>query len=616
MGGAIYNEGVISSIAGNFENNTSVLGGGAIMNYGEVRSLEGSFLNNSTQVRGGAIYNGFNGVINIKANNDDVIFRGNSDSTGSNAIYNEAVVNMNPINHNIIFDDKIDGYSTQSSTININSDSQDSKVVFNNEVSNNTVNLRHGVLEFGKSEFDGVENFGNFSNSVNFNYYDGTISLQNGNIQNTNLGNLELFSDMDLKLEGDFENLKLDTFTLDSFKSNDHKINISNILLLSPTTLKSFSLSPIGSISDSELFNSLKNSIEYSGGDVVYSPIFKYITTYDPNTGMLNFIQPEYDNFNPAILLSPIAAQIGGYLHLSRSYQEAFRNMDMYYLLEKNQRLNLKYPSRYASEVLTGGVKGYYNKRHVWFRPYSIFENVPLKNAFRVNNKAYGAFFGAEFEPVKLRRKFNFIFAPYFSYNGSHQTFKQTNGIYQNGGLAGIVGYIYKNNFFMGLTALSGANGCQGNTMYGSEDFSMFLAGAAMKAGYNFDIKEKAIIQPNFLISYSFVQTFDYKTASNVDIKTHPLNAVQIAPGVKFIGNFKNNFQPYICVNMFWNILDKTKFRANDVALPYLSIKPFVLYGAGFRKIIKERFEYYFQALVANGGINGVGLYAGLRYEL
>ena len=82
----------------------------------------------------------------------------------------------------------------------------------------------------------------------------------------------------------------------------------------------------------------------------------------------------------------------------------------------------------------------------------------------------------------------------------------------------------------------------------------------ASKTGYNWELaKGKFIIQPNYLMSYSFVNTFNYTNAAGVRINTNPLNAIQIALGIKLMGNLKNGWQPYLGVNMVWNIIDETK---------------------------------------------------------
>ena len=64
------------------------------------------------------------------------------------------------------------------------------------------------------------------------------------------------------------------------------------------------------------------------------------------------------------------------------------------------------------------------------------------------------------------------------------------------------------------------------------------------------------------------------------------------------------------------NILDDAKFKANDVSLPDLSVKPFIKYGVGVRKTWGERFTGFFQTYITNIGRNGVGLQAGLTWML
>ena len=175
----------------------------------------------------------------------------------------------------------------------------------------------------------------------------------------------------------------------------------------------------------------------------------------------------------------------------------------------------------------------------------------------------------------------------------------------------------YKGGFFSAWTANAGASSAEASTRYGRENFAMFSTGIAQMTGYNFEIFErKFIIQPAFLASYTFVNTFNYKTASNVNINTRPLNALQIEPRIKLIGNFKNYVQPYIAVSVVWNIIDKTKFKANDVYLPDLSIDPFVQYGAGIQKRWGDRATGFFETMLRNGGRNGVALLFGIRISI
>ena len=204
----------------------------------------------------------------------------------------------------------------------------------------------------------------------------------------------------------------------------------------------------------------------------------------------------------------------------------------------------------------------------------------------------------------------------YAGYNGSHQAYDGIS-IYQNGGTLGVVGMAYKGNFFTGLTANSGASVGEAQASFGQDNFTMLMAGIASKSGYNFEMADgRLIIQPNFMMSYSFVNTFDYYNAAGISISSDPLHAIHLEPGLKIIGNLKNGWQPYASVSMIWNIMDNTQFMANQVSLPELSVKPYVKYGVGVRKSWGERFTGFFQTYITNGGRNGVGLQLGLRMML
>ena len=59
--------------------------------------------------------------------------------------------------------------------------------------------------------------------------------------------------------------------------------------------------------------------------------------------GMLN-VHPssgrnDWKAYQPAILASSVAAQLGGYLTQLNSYDEAFRDMDMFMLMPREQRI-------------------------------------------------------------------------------------------------------------------------------------------------------------------------------------------------------------------------------------------------------------------------------------
>lgn len=64
-------------------------------------------------------------------------------------------------------------------------------------------------------------------------------------------------------------------------------------------------------------------------------------------------------------------------------------------------------------------------------------------------------------------------------------------------------------------------------------------------------------------MSYTFVNPFGDYDVRGVKIKTDSLNAIQLAPGLNFIGNTEKGWQPYVGAKMVWNIIDDTKVKAN-----------------------------------------------------
>lgn len=237
-----------------------------------------------------------------------------------------------------------------------------------------------------------------------------------------------------------------------------------------------------------------------------------------------------------------------------------------------------------------------------------------MKNGPRVDNVAYGSYFGTNTAIKPLRHGWDGAMGVFIGYNGAKQKYSGID-VYQNGATLGVVGEAYKRNFFSGMALSVSSSMGSAHTMYGRDDFTMLSAGIASKSGYNIELKDgKFILQPTLLLGYSVTNTFDYTTASNVKMKSDPLHNFQIEPGIKFIANLKGDWRPYVGVSMVWNLLNKTDFTANDVQLPKSSLKPYVRYGAGIQKTWSEKTSSYLQAFVTNGGRNGVGLQGGITW--
>ena len=501
----------------------------------------------------------------------------------------------------IVFNGKID-------PLTINNENKDT--VHNNYIDALQYNINSGSVTFTKDEY--LSNPDGNKNSVNFS--GGLLNLANGTVNDISLASIELNKNSNISVDADLAAEKMDSISADSYNIVGGKLNVSNINLLSDADKDKTVIyfAP----------DELKEHVTTSVKDVAYSAIYKYGVGYDPTTGEFAFTRgssSDYANVNPSVMASSVAAQAGGYLTLLNSYDQAFANMDMTMLMSKADREAMKNRNKYAyadSMYTYAPTQLPEESKGLWARPYSSFESVALRGGPRVSNVMYGSFIGGDSSMKELGHGFDGVFSLYAGYNGSHQAY-QGNSIYQNGGTLGATGTLYKGNWFGAWTANVGANGADANTSRGSENFGMLLAGTAIKTGYNWELfNSKMILQPSYLMSYSFVNTFDYHNATGVNITSDPLNAIQVVPGVKLIGNCPNGWQPYLGVNFVWNIMDKTKFQANDVSLPELAIRPYVEYGLGVQKRWGERFTGYGQAMFRSGGREGVAFSVGLRSKV
>lgn len=444
---------------------------------------------------------------------------------------------------------------------------------------------------------------------------------------------------------------------MDLTGNTDYKIDINGVLLQSdkvvangiitaaqPTTLD---ISKIHFITepkyDNTLFHVFNDANTNAGQEIdpnvvftastgfVDAPVGKYIMN---SVGNGNYMLSRI-GYNPYVLAGPVAAQAGYYTQLN-SYNLAFSNADMIMALPKNEREAYKNANKYAEAELPSIAAASNSRYDVdaadkividqsnliqnqtggWFRPYGIFENVKLKNGPEVGNNMYGAYVGAESKVKELGHGFDGTLGVYAGYDGSHQTFEGV-GVYQNGGTIGLTGALYKNDFFNLTTANIGASGADQDSIYGSADFWMLRAGLANKTGYNWDLADgKFIIQPHLMMSLSSVSLFSYEAAPNIKIDDESLFTYQLAPGFKFIGNTANGWQPYVSIDMIWNIGGHNNNKANGISLPEMYSEPWLEYGLGLQKRYGERFTGYGQAMFRSIGRNGVALTAGMRWRV
>ena len=643
-GGAIYNA-FYHSVNSNdnvfvsnstFTGNKSATQGGAIYNAaadraGHVSSIyieDTSFTNNSANKEGGAIYS--HGDITLVATNKDIVFSGNSASKGADIYMAASDKNINMTiadGRTISIDGGISGVDagyginiTGAGTFDVKS-SIDNAVML---VETATLRLGPGADVNGRNNSIILNNahINSINNEIDT-FDDGLITFQGENSISADIhlgtGKGDYYGGSIMASTASTLSLRAATRASSSAAINIEEINFIGAENASDDNISINILEALGLDDTNANVNVNLDPSNLVIGDVLTS--VRYLKGTANEQGIVNFAPRGngWRDFNSAVLAAPVAAQVGGYLNQLNSYEQAFMNLDMKMLMTKKQRQAMKLRNRYAiAEAKAPMVFSPTNlpekKDAGWVRPYANFEKVKLDGGPNVSNVMYGTFFGADSDMYEFENGTEAQFSVYAGYNGAHQSF-HGNSMWQNGGTLGMTGILYKGNAFTALTANVGASSVEASTRYGSDDFNMLTSGIASKTGYNIELADsKFIIQPNYLMSYSFVNTFDYTNAAGVRIESDPLHAIQIAPGVKFIGNLENGWQPYANVRMVWNIMDNTDFKAAQTSLPELSMKPYVEYGVGLQKRWGDRFTGFGQAMLRSGGRNGVGFSFGFRW--
>ena len=646
-GGAIYNyDSTIGNVTGNFIGNTASSRyssyGGAIYNdyNGTIGDITGDFIGNyakseTGEAKGGAIYSYSD--LSLVADNRTNTFKDNyTESAGvkdDNAIYidNNATLNFTMKNNGKFYmADNIDGTVRKDSDGNI-TDTY-SVNIKGDDINNTTFYMLNDIR------------------NANVTFDNTTINAVNNQTHVYNFNTLTVNSDTNFVADVDLANAEMDRITANTYGTHQGNLNVVGMNLLSDSTKDVTEIY----FAEDGLKDKVVNGMPTNGGynllssaqTTLYTPIYKYNAIYDnrddggyfmfakgdkiltPSGGGGITVTPTgnpSDAYNPAILSSPVASQAGANATMNQTFNYSFQNSDNFMSIPYLERVAIKTSNRYALSPTgdatdVGTFSQLFNAQNetssTWVKPYASFENIPLKNGPKVSNITYGTLVGFDTPIKSIRHGWDRTWTGYIGYNGASQRFSGVDST-QNGGLVGGTLTLYKGNLFNATTVSTGAIVGDNRTMYGTDNYTMLMAGVGNKTGYNFEFKEgKIIIQPSMLLSYTFINTFDYTNAAGVRIKNDPLHAIQIVPGVKFIVNTKNGWQPYIGVNMIWNLLDESKVSANDVRLPEMSIKPYVQYGIGVQKRYKDRYMAFGQAMIQNGGRNGISLTAGFRWAI
>lgn len=483
--------------------------------------------------------------------------------------------------------------------------------VYNSIDPPSAVNLYNGVLNLTDESYINGNNLG---------IYGGTLNTQNSLIGTMALNNLTFGGNANWLIDVDLANIIADKITSTNPATGSGILNISNINLWSDAGAVATSVVVADGNSKAHVATSVTS---------INSALFKYAVSYDGSgsNGVLNFVK---NGIAPNAITSDVA-QTSTFLLQTAIDRQFFGNVDafMSFPLSARESTICCALAHDPTSGYTGGAcplsgNGSFSpiyscdlNRGIWVKDFVSFENIPLRNGPNVSMVEYGTLIGADAPLRYLGHGIVGNTSVFAGYLGSNQNYDNV-GVAQNGVLVGAAENMVYKNTFLTLMASVGSSLGTSITKWGNDYFSSLFAGVAAKGGYNFEFKEgEYILQPNLMLAYTFTNTPDYTTASGLNMSSKPLNAMQIAPGVRLIKNMRHEKgQVYLVANWVYNVMDNTRFTAADVQLPELSIAPYVEYGIGYQRVWKERFTGFFQTLLRGGGRNGVALQFGLRWAI
>lgn len=327
----------------------------------------------------------------------------------------------------------------------------------------------------------------------------------------------------------------------------------------------------------------------------------------------------------PEVETAP-AAQLGGYASMMQVYDYAFEHADLFSSTVDNTRHSSSGESgvipvkSYKSVSVVGSAEHFLcptNKagmQHaLWLRPYASFEKLPLDNGPKMDTNLYGALVGGDSSLRMHRRGWADVTSVYGIYMGAVKRYEGIRSR-ENGLGIGLTETLYKGNLYTALTAALSTVSGNTHTAYGNEKYHMLMGGIASRTGYNLTLRNcRYSLQPTLLMSYTMVDLGDYTNASGVRMEGEPLHVFQLHPYVKGIMHTHSGWEPFLSVGYVHNFMGKSKFQADGVKLPAMSIDPYAEYSLGVQKTWRSKYTLYGQATGRHGGRNGAEVTTGLR---
>ena len=249
----------------------------------------------------------------------------------------------------------------------------------------------------------------------------------------------------------------MDRITADSYGDLNGNLNVIGMNLISDATEDRTEI----------LFadTNLKDHVTYGGNAEIpddfqttaYTPIHQYDVSYDNKDDGGYFIfqgsgissgKPS-DNFNPAVLSTTVANQAAGQSALNEVFKYSYEHLDSFTKLPSFERMAKINANKYAmstdfNENMPMFAEQLYNKG-VWFKPFTTFENIDLKNGPDVDAITYGTLVGFDTDFHEHRNGWHSVFSGFAGYVGSSLNYSGVDST-MNGGILGFTETFYKGN--------------------------------------------------------------------------------------------------------------------------------------------------------------------------
>ncbi len=571
-GGAVYNLGTINKISATFIDNGVISSesalGGAIFNMGMIDEIvNANFIDNfaiSDKVDsafGGAIYSISN--LNIAADGADSIFSGNyTQNAGEkvqNAIYMadaNATLSLNARNSgNIVFDDSIEG--AMGYTLSLDADS-DSSISLNNDIIN-----AHLVMGSATDMDDFnvyISNTSNIAQVASLTQNAGTLHLNNYGITQLYLPQLNLNGGK-MKISGlvaDLQNATMGTLNADSISGNGTAVVVGTITVSTDSLTDSTTLSFTDSASLAGMVSSDSNT--------AYGPIYKYTVNYDDSVGDFSFTKAFDDvngnvdeGYNPDVLVGSVNTLAALQIANSEINQRVLSDAD-------------------APQQASGYSKAVEN---MFVKAFTSKDSIDISGFSEISARFSGAIVGLQSDAYKYGYDSTGVANIYGAYVNNTVDFADSKVKQQSYYLGSSFNY-RRGDFFMGNTINAGlTKNKEESADSNSIHFDSYSLGIASKLGYDIDVADDWVVQPNLFVSFIYLKSDNYATNMGADIDMPDMSLLQMAPGVKVVKHIDDDTSAHVEAKYITSQSYADAPTANDIALPQAELSDYMEYGVG-----------------------------------